>query len=165
MMTGLVLFSVSVSKVLAENTTCSLAGIRNGHGGQKTSSAVFIGMKMVGERMACAVLWKWTWREKGSPAVLQERTHWQKYDLLFCRNEQRTWRRKALPALLQELGLDMEAGDHRMTAERCAHLSAVAIANQLDEAWISLQPELSYLYLNQYLPAIARWWVLFNSEV
>ena len=58
MMTGLVLFSVSVSKVLAENTTCSLAGIRNGHGGQKTSSAVFIGMKMVGERIACAVLWK-----------------------------------------------------------------------------------------------------------
>ena len=53
--------------------------------------------------------------------------------------------------------MDMEKGDHRMTAERCAHLSAVAIANHLDEAWISLQPELSYLYLNQYLPAIAKW--------
>ncbi|KAK7108653.1 dehydrogenase/reductase SDR family member 7-like [Littorina saxatilis] len=57
----------------------------------------------------------------------------------------------------EALGVDMEPGERRMTTERCAHLCAVAIANQLDEAWISLQPELSYYYLNQYMPAVARW--------
>lgn len=57
----------------------------------------------------------------------------------------------------QELGMDMAEDAHRMTGQRCAHLCAVAIANNLDEAWISLQPELSYLYLNQYLPAVAKW--------
>lgn len=48
-------------------------------------------------------------------------------------------------------------GEHRMSTERCAYLSAVAIANQLDEAWISLNPELSYVYLNQYFPAAIKW--------
>ncbi|KAL8559469.1 hypothetical protein ACOMHN_037133 [Nucella lapillus] len=57
----------------------------------------------------------------------------------------------------QEAGVAMKPGEHRMATDRCAYLSAVAMANQLDEAWISLQPELSYLYLNQYLPVLARW--------
>ncbi|KAK7493076.1 hypothetical protein BaRGS_00015597 [Batillaria attramentaria] len=56
----------------------------------------------------------------------------------------------------KELGIDMKPGEHRMATDRCAQLIAIAIANQIDEAWISMQPELSYLYLNQYLPAVAR---------
>lgn len=53
-------------------------------------------------------------------------------------------------------------GDHvcntnkRMSAERCGHLSAVAIANKLDEAWISIQPCLAYYYFAQYMPSVSR---------
>lgn len=57
----------------------------------------------------------------------------------------------------QEFGNDMKPGEHRMATDRCSQLIAIAMANRLDEAWISMQPELSYLYLNQYLPAVARW--------
>jgi dehydrogenase/reductase SDR family protein 7 len=50
----------------------------------------------------------------------------------------------------------MQAGEKRMATERCAHLSAVAIANRLDEAWIALHPVLLIMYLAQYFPTIAR---------
>nr|KAG5703995.1 hypothetical protein BaRGS_032084 [Batillaria attramentaria] len=48
-----------------------------------------------------------------------------------------------------------DALKHAFTG-KVGKLIAIAIANQIDEAWISMQPELSYLYLNQYLPAVAR---------
>lgn len=50
----------------------------------------------------------------------------------------------------------MKSDEKRMSAERCAHLMAVAIANRLDEVWLSPKPELFYLYLYQYFPTIAR---------
>ena len=55
----------------------------------------------------------------------------------------------------------MDKANKRVTAERCAYLMAVAMANQLFEVWISLNPELLYCYLFQYLPAIAKRYLLF----
>lgn len=50
----------------------------------------------------------------------------------------------------------MTQKDRRMTTERCAHLCAVAIVNQLDEAWISINPVLLSLYFSQYAPSVFR---------
>ena len=55
----------------------------------------------------------------------------------------------------------MKAGEKRMSTDRCAHLCAVAIANKLDEVWISLQPILAGLYVAQYLPVFYRGYGLF----
>ena len=52
--------------------------------------------------------------------------------------------------------------DQRMTTERCAKLMAVGMANNLDEVWISENPALLMVYLNQYLPNFYRWYVLIN---
>ncbi|XP_053647596.1 dehydrogenase/reductase SDR family member 7 isoform X2 [Cherax quadricarinatus] len=40
----------------------------------------------------------------------------------------------------------------RLSAERCAHLFAVSIANKLSEVWIADQPVLTIMYLFQYFP-------------
>lgn len=50
----------------------------------------------------------------------------------------------------------MDPSERRMTSERCASLIAVAVANRLDEVWVSPHPELLYLYLFQYFPSIAK---------
>ena len=47
--------------------------------------------------------------------------------------------------------------DSRVTAERCAQLITVAIANSLKEVWISLQPVLLFAYLSQYFPVQTKW--------
>ncbi|XP_042232018.1 dehydrogenase/reductase SDR family member 7-like [Homarus americanus] len=44
----------------------------------------------------------------------------------------------------------------RMSAERCAHLYAVAIANRLTEAWMTGQPILTIMHLNHYLPFLLK---------
>lgn len=46
----------------------------------------------------------------------------------------------------------------RVTAERCAHLTVVALANCLDEVWISKNPILFFVYLLHYCPNLANWW-------
>jgi len=56
----------------------------------------------------------------------------------------------------EKLGNKMNENDRRMKTDRCAYLSAVAIANKLDEAWISINPVLFLLYVAQYAPSIAR---------
>lgn len=53
------------------------------------------------------------------------------------------------------LGVVSKPGEKRIPTSRCAHLIAVAIANKLDEVWITFQPELFYCYLFQYLPLVA----------
>jgi len=53
----------------------------------------------------------------------------------------------------------MNEKDRRMKTDRCAHLCAVAIANQLDEAWISINPVLFLLYVAQYAPSLFRRYV------
>lgn len=45
---------------------------------------------------------------------------------------------------------------NRMATSRCAHLMAIAMVNNLDEAWISIQPALALYYLFQYFPTISR---------
>lgn len=55
----------------------------------------------------------------------------------------------------QLLGVESKPGEKRILTSRCAHLIAVAMANKLDEVWITFQPELFYCYLFQYLPLAA----------
>ncbi|XP_071080075.1 dehydrogenase/reductase SDR family member 7-like [Haliotis cracherodii] len=54
------------------------------------------------------------------------------------------------------LGVEMRSSENRMATDRCAQLIAVAMSNSLDEVWVSRNPELTYCYLFQYFPAIAR---------
>ncbi|XP_046579850.1 dehydrogenase/reductase SDR family member 7-like isoform X2 [Haliotis rubra] len=54
------------------------------------------------------------------------------------------------------VGGEMKAGEKRMATSRCASLTAVAIANQLDEVWIALHPVLAFTYMFQYFPSFAR---------
>ena len=50
----------------------------------------------------------------------------------------------------------MKSTDKRMTAERCARLSLVAVANGLEEAWIAFFPVLPMLYFSQYMPTVSK---------
>ena len=50
----------------------------------------------------------------------------------------------------------MKATDKRMPAERCAHLTLVAIVNKLEEAWLCFFPILPIMYCNQYMPTITK---------
>merc|ERR1719239_835955 len=56
----------------------------------------------------------------------------------------------------ESFGEDMNKEDRRMTAERCAELSLVAIANQIPESWICFRPVLPLMYANQYIPSIGK---------
>lgn len=44
----------------------------------------------------------------------------------------------------------------KVSTERCAHLTAVSIANNLSETWISYNPILGLFYAIQYFPSITR---------
>lgn len=50
----------------------------------------------------------------------------------------------------------MNEKDRRMNTDRCAKLCVVAIVNRLDEAWISMNPVLFFLYVSQYAPSLCR---------
>ncbi|KAK8400640.1 hypothetical protein O3P69_002447 [Scylla paramamosain] len=43
-----------------------------------------------------------------------------------------------------------------MSAERCAELFAVTLANHLPETWIALQPVLLIMYISQYMPGLSK---------
>lgn len=58
--------------------------------------------------------------------------------------------------LLQKFGKPVEPNDWRMSGERCGYLCAVAIANKLDEAWMSLLPYIPLCYLFVYYPNIGN---------
>ena len=45
----------------------------------------------------------------------------------------------------------------RLGGKRCAQLISVAMANRLEEVWISKQPILLFIYISQYFPSIFRW--------
>ncbi|XP_077534188.1 dehydrogenase/reductase SDR family member 7-like [Haemaphysalis longicornis] len=47
-----------------------------------------------------------------------------------------------------------------MPTERCAWLTAVAIANKMDEVWISENPILLIMYCAQYIPSIFRNYIM-----
>lgn len=46
---------------------------------------------------------------------------------------------------------------NRLDGKRCADLIAVAMANRLEEVWISKQPILLFTYISQYFPTLFRW--------
>ncbi|XP_042878761.1 dehydrogenase/reductase SDR family member 7-like [Penaeus japonicus] len=54
----------------------------------------------------------------------------------------------------KELG--QERKGRRMSAERCADLFAVSIANKLSEVWVADQPVLTMYYLNQFVPSLMK---------
>lgn len=56
----------------------------------------------------------------------------------------------------EKFGETMNATDKRMTAERCAELSFIAIANKLPESWICFKPVLLLMYGSQYLPTLSK---------
>lgn len=56
----------------------------------------------------------------------------------------------------ESFGESMNATDRRMTAERCAELSLVAIVNRVPESWICFRPVLPLMYASQYLPGISK---------
>ena len=63
-------------------------------------------------------------------------------------------------SVFQELGVEMKGDEKRITSARCVYLMSVAMANDLDEVWLSGHPELFYLYLFQYFPTITRRYVV-----
>ncbi|XP_043264425.1 dehydrogenase/reductase SDR family member 7 [Colletes gigas] len=50
-----------------------------------------------------------------------------------------------------------ENSDNKVSAERCATLMGIAIANKLIEVWISKPMVLQVLYLIKYYPNVGRW--------
>ncbi|XP_041354632.1 dehydrogenase/reductase SDR family member 7-like [Gigantopelta aegis] len=56
----------------------------------------------------------------------------------------------------QAFGVAMNPNEKRMATDRCAYLTTVAMANSLDEVWISLQPVLLSFYVIQYFPTYGK---------
>lgn len=56
----------------------------------------------------------------------------------------------------EKFGESMSSTDKRMTSERCAQLSLVAIANRLPESWICFSPVLPLMYVSQYFPGWSK---------
>lgn len=56
----------------------------------------------------------------------------------------------------EKFGEEMGAQDKRMTGQRCAQLSLIAIANAIPESWICFRPVLPLMYINQYLPSVSK---------
>jgi len=57
----------------------------------------------------------------------------------------------------EALGREMTSDEKRVSTDRCAYLSCVAIANNLYEVVIANQPILLFAYLNQYTPDLSKW--------
>lgn len=56
-----------------------------------------------------------------------------------------------------EPGVPTRAAGDRISVERCVELIATTMANKLEEVWISKHPILLFVYLNQFLPTLAKW--------
>ncbi|KAF6205936.1 hypothetical protein GE061_020112 [Apolygus lucorum] len=57
----------------------------------------------------------------------------------------------------EEFGQDVAPSDRRMTTARCAYLSAVAIVNKLDEAWVGVFPIVPITYILVFFPTLSKW--------
>lgn len=51
----------------------------------------------------------------------------------------------------------VERDSKRMPPARCAQLITIAMANRLDEVWISPNPVLLFVYVSQYCPVLYDW--------
>lgn len=60
----------------------------------------------------------------------------------------------------ESVGREMKADEKRISSERCAYLTCVAIANNLYEVWISKNPILFMCYINQLIPDLSKWFTL-----
>jgi len=56
----------------------------------------------------------------------------------------------------EKYGFTHSPTDNRMSAERCAHLSCVAIANKLKESWMAKFPIIPILYFTIYYPVLSN---------
>ncbi|KAK7595165.1 hypothetical protein V9T40_001598 [Parthenolecanium corni] len=57
----------------------------------------------------------------------------------------------------EKFGESHTANDSRMTGERCAYLSLIAIANDLQEVWMAKFPVILLTYFSVYCPNISLW--------
>lgn len=57
----------------------------------------------------------------------------------------------------QAFGQQDSSDVKQMKTSRCARLMAIAMANNVNEAWICMQPILSCYYIAQYLPYASKW--------
>ncbi|KAI4494199.1 hypothetical protein M0802_009068 [Mischocyttarus mexicanus] len=60
----------------------------------------------------------------------------------------------------KKFGVQTDKAKNKVSAERCATLSAIAIANEVSEAWISHSSVLFLAYLLKYYPNVASWILL-----
>ena len=77
------------------------------------------------------------------------------YQSMYMQHVHTTYQSMYIQLILQVFGKPMEK-DKRMTTARCAELMGVAIANKLNETWITIQPILLFTYGGQYMPTIAK---------
>jgi dehydrogenase/reductase SDR family protein 7 len=56
----------------------------------------------------------------------------------------------------QKYNQPVQAGDRRMTTDRCAHLYAVALANNIGLCWSGIFPINWISYIGLYYPNIKR---------
>lgn len=61
------------------------------------------------------------------------------------------------PSIHRKSSVATKEEPKRMTKARCAELIAVAMANKIDEVWMSRHPVLLFAYISQYLPVFAKW--------
>lgn len=59
----------------------------------------------------------------------------------------------------EKYGITTDVNKNKITAERCAFLMGVAIANKLEEVWISKPEQLRLLYMSYCFPNVAKWLV------
>lgn len=60
-------------------------------------------------------------------------------------------------SFLDEVNQSTNLADGKLSVERCSQLMLVAIANKLQESWISLKPILWFCYCYQYFPDISKY--------
>ncbi|KAF5301243.1 hypothetical protein FQR65_LT00943 [Abscondita terminalis] len=63
----------------------------------------------------------------------------------------------------QKYGIPTKDTDRRMTAERCGHLCAVALANESREAWLCCFPLLHFCYVYVYFPTLSYYIFKFSG--
>jgi len=73
------------------------------------------------------------------------------------------WLLTAHYEIFQKYGVTTDIAQNKISAERCATLIGVAIANELDEVWIAKTPPLQLVYLHYCFPNFMKWYVLHNA--
>ncbi|KAL2750923.1 dehydrogenase/reductase SDR family member 7 [Vespula maculifrons] len=64
----------------------------------------------------------------------------------------------------EKFGVKTDKAKNKVSVERCATLSAIAIANNVSEAWISQSSTLFVAYLITYFPNMGTWFIKFMGK-